>query len=97
LHTLFFFHAPPPTVLYTFSLHDALPIWKLPLHRIATKFGLVGLHRDPQKSSGLPKTMQSNDKHSSIPRFPQMQGCCISMLDSANISPPWKSGWQIYV
>src|SRR5207302_8669750 len=23
----FFFHAPPPTELFTLSLHDALPIW----------------------------------------------------------------------
>src|SRR5205823_14467052 len=27
---LFFFHAPPPTPLYTLSLHDALPISAIP-------------------------------------------------------------------
>src|SRR5207249_7234003 len=30
---LFFFHRPPSTVLYTLSLHDALPICDIPLHR----------------------------------------------------------------
>src|SRR5690349_24187643 len=27
---LFFFNAPAPTVVYTLSLHDALPIWMAP-------------------------------------------------------------------
>src|SRR5207244_11333745 len=29
-HTPFLYHAPPPTALYTLSLHDALPICPLP-------------------------------------------------------------------
>src|SRR5690606_6860760 len=45
-HLLFFFNAPPPTEIYTLSLHDALPIspagqrlWSAPAH------GLAGLRR----------------------------------------------------
>src|SRR5207248_10000527 len=33
---VFFFPAPPPTALYTLSLHDALPISRLCLIQIAT-------------------------------------------------------------
>src|SRR5205085_7840305 len=35
---LLFFNAPPPTYIYTLSLHDALPIcWKVKLSRVGSK------------------------------------------------------------
>src|SRR5437762_8145846 len=37
----FFFTAPPPTYIYTLSLHDALPIWRIPLFSTAHRRGPI--------------------------------------------------------
>src|SRR5205809_7939746 len=44
--SFFFFHAPPPTDIYTLSLHDALPIF--PRRRRSSRRHAVRLHTAPR-------------------------------------------------
>src|SRR5207244_10662381 len=45
IHSLSLSCPPPPLLIYTLSLHDALPIWRRSSHLAARAWPLQGLHR----------------------------------------------------
>src|SRR5438552_15682426 len=44
--SLFFFNSPPPTQIYTLSLHDALPIYRIKLLEEILSFRMQGVEFD---------------------------------------------------
>src|SRR5205807_7945503 len=60
----FLFHDTPPTVIYTLSLHDALPIWQ------AERSRAYPVPPQPQRAGGGQQAVQAAAQASPPPRRP---------------------------
>src|SRR5947209_11258144 len=62
---LLFFNLTATPVLYTLSLHDALPIWSCRTTRARSRRSCRGCHGEPSDRSGHPKRFFRSEEHTS--------------------------------
>src|SRR5690348_18201395 len=93
----FFFNAPPPTEIYTLSLHDALPIWfelrlvsSMPSLRSAGRSARPGFARAPPyrlerpPSRSAPKVKGRSEEHTSELQSPVHLVCRLLLEKKKN-------------
>src|SRR5690606_41404894 len=85
-HLLFFFNAPPPTEIYTLSLHDALPIspagqrlWSAAAH------GPAGLRRRPAPGAAAAGRGRAGISATAGPLAPQPGDRKSTRLNSSHV------------